>query len=163
MSDLVLQSPSSPVTPAADGLRPPAPGFYLPVWRLVALSVLLWGVGVGMIRQTSPLGLFAAGPASWALLAATLPLVWLCLRVCRRVAGGPDADIVQVAALASAPALLLDGLAMSLAPWLYGPIEAGRRAGAGWVLWFVGATLALAFLQAGWQTRSLIAHQAPGE
>ena len=152
VSDLVLQSSLSAVTP--DRLA----ATKLPRLHLCALSVLLWCVGVAAIRLAVPYGVFAAGPASWALLAATLPLAWLCLRLCVRVAGGAGAEVVGVAALVSTPALLLDGVAMTLLPWLYGPLEAGQRAGAAWVLWFVGATLALAFLQASRQASRRIAH-----
>ena len=84
------------------------------------------------------------------LFAATLPLVWLTLRLGRRVAGW-DADVLLVAAWLSMPALLLDGAAFSAAPWLYGADEAARRAGAGWLLWFVGVSLALAFYQSSRQ------------
>ena len=152
MSDTVLRPSSSPVTPAN------ASTVQLPKLRLCVLSVLLWCAGVAAIRLALPLGVFTAGPAAWALLAATIPLAWLCLRLCVRIAGGAGAHIVDVAALVSAPALLLDGVAMSLAPWLYGPIEAGRRAGAAWVLWFVGATLALAFVQASRQASRRMPH-----
>ena len=152
VSDLVLQSSTCPVTPAQLAATP------LPRLRLCVLSVLLWGVGVAAIRLALPFGGFAAGPASWAVLAATLPLAWVCLRLCVGVAGKAGVDVIGVAALVCTPALLLDGVAMSLVPWLYGPLEAGRRAGAAWVLWFVGVTLALAFLQASRQAGRRVGH-----
>ncbi len=121
----------------------------MPAATLVVLSAILWAIAVATVRVTAPLGVFGASYAI-PLLAATLPLVWLTLRLGRRVAGW-DADVLLVAAWLSMPALLLDGAAFSAAPWLYGADEAARRAGAGWLLWFVGVSLALAFYQSSRQ------------
>jgi hypothetical protein len=121
----------------------------VPAPTLVALSALLWAIAVVTLRVAAPLGMFKAAVAI-PLLIATVPLVWLTLRLGRRVAG-QDVDVLLVAAWLSMPALLLDGLAFSAAPWLYGADEAARRAGAGWLLWFVGVSLALAFYQSSRQ------------
>ena len=121
----------------------------MPVRTLAMLSTVLWAVGVATIRESAPLGAFGAG-VTLPLLAATVPLVWLTLHLGRRVAGW-RADILLVTAWLSMPALLLDGAAFSAAPWIYGPDETARRAGAGWLLWFVGVSLALAFYQSSRQ------------
>ena len=117
-----------------------------PERRVILASVLLWAIGVAMIRVLAPTG-WLTGTLSWLVLPATLPVAWLTLRLATHVAGR-SMDVVTLAALACAPALLLDGVGFSCVPGLYGPAEDGRRAAAGWLLWFVGAILALAFRQA---------------
>ena len=112
--------------------------------RLLLLSVVLWAAGVVTIRVLAPTGWLTSG-LSWLVLPATIPLVWLTLRLAMRIAGGMDP--VLVAAFVSMPALLLDGLAFSYVPFLYGAAEDERRAGAAWLLWFVGVSLALALLR----------------
>ena len=113
-----------------------------PLARLFVLSVVLWGVGVAFIREAIPFGLFSAA-ASFALLAATLPVAWLTVRLARRVAG-PGTTPFEAVALVSMPALLLDGLALTWAPAAYGPAGTSLRIPAAWLLWFVGVSLAVA-------------------
>lgn len=109
---------------------------------MVGFGVVLWAVGVLSVRILSPLGVFA-GPRGWLVLAATVPLVWLTLRLVVRLAPA-FLGVVEATALVSAPALLLDGLAFTATPWIYGQAEGSRRAAAAWLLWFVGVSLAMA-------------------
>ena len=110
--------------------------------RLMALSAMLWGVGVATIRLAAPHGLFA--PAfSAVLFAATVPLAWFTVDLAVRVAGR-HTPLLATATLVSMPALLLDGVAITWAPGLYGPAALPLRAEAAWLLWFVGVSLAMA-------------------
>ena len=115
-------------------------------WRLIVLGVILWAVGVAAAQWGAPLGMFAVA-FSLPLLLGTLPLVWLSVRLVGRVAGS-DMHPVQSVALATAPALLLDGVVLTWVPWLYCADDAAQRATGAWLLWFVGASLALAFWRA---------------
>ncbi len=110
--------------------------------RLMALSATLWAVGVATIRLAAPFGLFAPAFAP-VLFAVTVPLAWLAVDLAVRVAG-PHTPLPAAATLVSMPALLLDGLAITWAPGLYGPAALPLRAEAAWLLWFVGVSLAVA-------------------
>ncbi len=111
--------------------------------KLALLGMALWAIGVGGVHLAASRGVF--GPAgSPLLLAMTLPLAWATLRLIRRVSGA-GAGMVEATALVSAPALLLDGVVLTWAPWLYDATESGQRAAGAWLLWFVGVSLVIAF------------------
>ncbi len=126
-----------------------APG--LPMTPIACLGVALWVVGVATVHVAAPFGAFDP-PWALPLLLATPPLAWLSNRLVRRLAP-PSASVVEVVALACAPALLLDGLAFTWAPTVYSVVPAEQRAASAWLLWFVGVALALAFWQAARQRR----------
>ena len=118
--------------------------------RLMVLSVILWAVGVLTIRLAAPLGVFSPG-FSIVLMLATIPLAWQTVDLAVRLAGR-DSPLLAVATLVSMPALLLDGLAMTWTPGIYGPAALPLRAEAAWLLWFVGISLAVALLRQMRQT-----------
>ncbi len=120
---------------------------------VVVLGIVLWAAGVGAARLGTPFGMFDARHA-WILLLGSLPLVWLSVRLTGRV-GGTGCSLIEAVGLASAPALLLDGVVLTWVPDLYCAGEAGHRAAGAWLLWFVGASLALAFWCASRQTDAL--------
>jgi hypothetical protein len=119
------------------------------VARLCALGVALWVVGVMSGHLAAPLGMFTAGVAP-GLLIFTVLAAWLCVRLVGRVAG--RTTLLEATALASFPALLLDGLAFTWAPQIYSTVEAEQRQAAGWLLWFVGAALAIAHVKTARQS-----------
>jgi hypothetical protein len=108
---------------------------------LCALGTGLWVVGVASGHLAAPYGAFTPGFAP-ALLIATLLMAWLSVRLIARVGG--RTTLLEATALASIPALLLDGAAFTWAPQLYSTVEAEQRQAAAWLLWFVGAALAIA-------------------
>jgi len=110
------------------------------VVRLSALSVGLWVVGVLAVHFAAPFGVFGA-PFAAILLIATIPLAWLTVRLAGRFSPG---RIVEAVALASMPALVLDGLALTWMPAVYSVDAGEQRAAAAWLLWFVGVSLAIA-------------------
>jgi hypothetical protein len=108
-----------------------------------ALGIAFWVAGVTAARGLARAGMFA--PAwQWAILIGTIPVAWLTVRCIRRLLRPSLADLPQVTAIVSIPALLLDGMVMTAAPDLYSPDEPVRRAIAAWLLWFVGVALAVA-------------------
>jgi len=111
------------------------------VARLCALGVGLWMVGVVSAHVGAPVGMFAAG-FTGVLLVATLPVAWLCVRLIGRLRG--QLGWVEATALASMPALILDGVAFSWAPGFYSEWAGEQRRAAAWLLWFVGVALAIA-------------------
>ncbi len=126
-----------------------APGTASSAKRLVGLGAVFWVSGVAAIHLAAPLGVFSQAFAL-PLFIVTLPLVWLTVRLIHRLAGKVAAS-VEVVALVCTPALCLDGLAMTWMPSLYGAQVVDQRAAAGWLLWFVGVSLALVFWQASRQ------------
>jgi hypothetical protein len=113
------------------------------VARLSALSVGLWVVGVLTVHFAAPFGAFGA-PFAAVLMIATIPLAWLTVRLAGRSGGLGRGRIVEAVALASMPALVLDGVALTWMPAVYSLDVGEERAAAAWLLWFVGVSLAIA-------------------
>jgi hypothetical protein len=111
------------------------------VMQLCALGVGLWVVGVVSAHLAAPFGAFTAGFAP-ALLIISVPVAWACVRLIARFGG--RTTLLEATALASTPALLLDGVAFTWLPHLYSVVETEQRQAAAWLLWFVGAALAIA-------------------
>ncbi len=114
-----------------------------PITRLFALSAGLWAIGAITIHMTAPFGLFAPLMAP-ILLAATLPLAWLTVRLANRLGGLPLSRLMETVTLVSVPALLLDGIGLSFIPTFYSVNPTEQRVAAAWLLWFVGVSLAIA-------------------
>ena len=110
--------------------------------KLLATSVVLWVLGVIMIRFMAPFGLFAPR-FSVALLLVTLPLAWGTVQLVERIGGGRT-ELLAATAVACVPAALLDGLAMTWARPIYGAAAMPLQAPAVWLLWFLGVSLAVA-------------------
>ncbi len=112
---------------------------------LVTWGVLLW-FAVAMFIRYAPPALFGRGIATSLLFAAALPIAWVTIWVTRRVASlGPN-QLVAASALASAAAMLCDGIALTWSS-LYGS-GTDLVPAAAWLLWGVGAILVAAFVAA---------------
>jgi hypothetical protein len=111
--------------------------------RLMMLSLLLWITGVISIHFASPFGLFSPRMTPLLLLVA-LPMAFGCVRLAGRFIGGQAMSLVEAVAFAAFPAALLDGIAFTVAPSFYAVATADQRVAAAWLLWFLGASLALA-------------------
>ncbi len=113
---------------------------------LIVIGAVLWLIAALFIRVTGA-GLFVAGnPWLIALFIASLPVGWLLAVLPCRLMGLARPHYVQAATLMAAPALLLDGLAITWLPALYGVGVPGLELGAAWLLWGVGASFAFANL-----------------
>jgi hypothetical protein len=117
----------------------------IPASRFIPLGIGFWVLGVLSIRIMAPLGAFHPGLAL-PLLVATLPVTWLAIRLGRRLLALRTDNLVYGMALLSVPALLLDGIVLSIAPAVYNAEPMQQRPAAAWLLWFVGATLATAYV-----------------
>ncbi len=60
----------------------------------------------------------------------------------------PPGQIVPAMAIALIAALFLDGIALTMAPWIYGAPQSALLPAAAWLLFGVGAFLAAALLEA---------------
>jgi hypothetical protein len=115
----------------------------VPAVRLAVLGVVLWVMGVAGAHLAAPFGVFAPG-LSAPLLLATLPMAWGSVRLARRITGLDAGQLVEGVALVALPAALLDGVALTWMPALYAADAADQRAVAAWLLWFLGASFAIA-------------------
>ncbi len=114
------------------------------IFGLLALAVSFWASGVGLIRLISSLQLWG-GTGSAVLFTLSIPTAWLCILSVRRLAGLAPAQVLTGTALITAVVGLLDGLAITWWPALYG---GPALLAAAWLLWFVGAVLGVAVMQA---------------
>jgi hypothetical protein len=107
------------------------------------LGLALWVAGVVGAHVASPSGVFASRLA--VLLLPTSALVaWGTVRLTQRVAALDRTQLIEGVALAALPAALLDGVALTWVPGLYAADAADQRAVAAWLLWFLGASFAIA-------------------
>ena len=77
----------------------------------------------------------------------SIPVAWVCVRFCQRLAGLNRAQVVPGVMLLVVVAALLHALALRWAPDLYGSDRAGRL-GSAWLLWIYGLILGYALLTA---------------
>jgi hypothetical protein len=111
---------------------------------LIAFGLAFWVVAALFIRL-APFGLFGRGPGTILLFAVTVPLAWFSVEVARRVAALSSEQLLPGLAIASAAAMLCDGI--GLIWWsIYGAGD--RLPGAAWILWGVGLILFAAFFSA---------------
>ena len=77
----------------------------------------------------------------------SVPLAWMCVRFCQRLAGLGGTQLVPGATVLVVVAALFHALALRWAPGLYGSDHAGRL-GSAWLLWIYGLILGSALLSA---------------
>jgi len=103
------------------------------VWTMAALGVLFWLLGAMFIRYVP---VFDAADGMLALVyAATIPVVWVSVRLAAIVARLEAAQIGNGILVATAAALTLDGLALAWMPGVYSVIGAAVPLGSAWLLW----------------------------
>jgi hypothetical protein len=111
---------------------------------MIAFGLAFWLVAALFIRL-APAGLFGRGAGTMILFAITVPSAWLSVQVAKRIAALATAQLLPGVAVASAAAMLCDGI--GLIWWsIYG--EGDRLPGAAWLLWGVGLILFAAFFDA---------------
>ncbi len=104
---------------------------------LAAFSTLVWFLAALFIRFVGPTGVFH-GYKVIVLYALTIPATVPLNARSRKLVRAPKSRMVEVIAVTSAVATLLDGAAMSGFPTLYGSDPAITGAGAAWLLWAIG-------------------------
>ena len=114
---------------------------------LAAFSTVVWFLAAMFIRFVGPMGIFH-GYKLIALYALTIPATAPLNARCRKIVRAPKTQMVTIIAVTSAVATLLDGVAMSLFPRLYGSDAAATGAGAAWLLWAIGVAGALSLVTA---------------
>ncbi len=114
---------------------------------LAAFSTCVWFLAAMFIRFVGPTGVFH-GYKVIALYALTIPATAPLNARSRKLARASKSQMVTVIAVTSAVATLLDGLAMSRFPALYGEDPAITGAGAAWLLWAIGVAGVLSLITA---------------
>jgi hypothetical protein len=114
---------------------------------LAAFSTVVWFLAAMFIRFIGPMGIFH-GYKGVALYVLTIPATAPLNARCRKLIRAPKGQMVTIIAVTSAVATMLDGIAMSLFPSLYGSDPAITGAGAAWLLWAIGVAGALSLVTA---------------
>ncbi len=104
--------------------------------RLMAYGTALWFLAALAVRYGTPAGLFT-GPAGIVTYVATFALTYAHAWAGRRMPHIGPGRLLSATAIATFPALLLDGIAVVWMPGLYGPDAAAMLPGLAWV--FAGA------------------------
>ena len=110
---------------------------------LIGFAAVAWFCAANYIRVAGPAGEFSGtrGPVTYAVTAlVTIPLNWLT----RKLVGLPRKEMLTCVAVTASAATLLDGVAMSHFPGIYGSNPAAMATGAAWLLWAIGVALGLA-------------------
>jgi hypothetical protein len=113
---------------------------------LVVWGVLFWFIAAMFIRL-APAELFSGSAPTALLFAASAPIAWLAVWITRQLASLRHDQIVAGTAIASAAAMLCDGIGLTWSS-LYGSLGAVPLAAAAWLLWGVGLILTAAFVAA---------------
>lgn len=111
--------------------------------RLAAFSAFVWLCAAMFIRFAGPAGIFH-GLRAVGLYALTVPATIPLNRRARLIAGLPEQEMVAAISVTTAVATVLDGVAMSAFPELYGADPLVIGGGAIWLLWAIGVASALA-------------------
>jgi branched-subunit amino acid transport protein AzlD len=138
-SSLPLNPPLAAETVRAQAASVPLSNRQLAI--IITFGIIFWLIAALFIR-IAPFGLFARGPATIALFMVTMLVAWLPVRLLTLLAALSAPQLVPGVAIASAAAMLLDGVGLIWWP-VYG--AADRLPGAAWLLWGVGWILIAAY------------------
>lgn len=113
---------------------------------LVALGAIFWLLAALVIRFLGP-SVFAPGSAVLFLVfLLAIPIAWGFVWVGTTLAGARGAAVMPAVGIMSATAMLLDGVALTWFPVLYGLPPASLVIVGACLLWGVGWILAIAYL-----------------
>jgi len=115
--------------------------------RLIGYGVVLWAAGVLFLRFAADAG-WLAGSAQMLVYLLVIPVTAPLLLTVPGAGGTDRHALVPAAALVSLTALLIDGVVIGYAPWVYASDPDHARACAGALLWGVGVAMALSFVLA---------------
>ncbi|BDP40843.1 hypothetical protein DAETH_08120 [Deinococcus aetherius] len=127
-------------------VSPSRPALRLPL--LVALGVALWFLAAMMFRVLGPFVLVPGNAALPLVFALFIPVAWAFLRVGVTLGGAGGSAILPAAVVMSLTAMLLDSLALTFFPAIYGLPPAQLFLVATSLLWGVAWILLIAFVQA---------------
>ncbi len=114
----------------------------------VALGVLFWSSGVLFIRFAGTM--FFVNGSIWliGLYLLTIPVVWLTIESVALVGKLSRLKTFMAIVILNFTATLLDAVAISWLPSIYGLPAPAHLLATAWLLWFVGISLYLSFMMA---------------
>ena len=112
------------------------------VIALIGIGTFLWFLGVLFLRWASA-GEWMAGTPHMIIYALTIPVTWPLVRFAPQAVRLPATNTLFAASVISMTALLIDGIIIGYAPFVYATDPALARACAGGLLWGVGVAMAL--------------------
>jgi hypothetical protein len=114
----------------------------------VALGILFWSSGVLFIRFAGTM--FFVNGSIWliGLYLLTIPVVWLTIESVALVGKLSRLKTFMAIVILNFTATLLDAVAISWLPSIYGLSAPAHLLAAAWLLWFVGISLYLSFMMA---------------
>lgn len=107
-------------------------------------GLVLWFAAAMTVQFGAPLGLFAP-TGSLVLFITAAPTAWLFVILIRKIVRLQRGQVVTGIGVGLVAATFADGIALTWFHGLYGSDPAHVIAGAGWILWGVGAFLLAAF------------------
>jgi cation transport ATPase len=112
---------------------------------LISLGVIFWFAAAMIIRFLGPT-FFVPGNIVLPLVAfiVTIPIAWVFFWLGITLAGAKGTTVMPTMVVMSFTAMLLDGIALTFFPTLYGPTFA---IGGAWILWGLGLIQMIAFVQ----------------
>lgn len=112
---------------------------------VMGLGVVFWVSGVLFIRFAG-LPLFDRSNSwLWLLFVAAIPLSWFFVKILIVVGQLSGADRLRAVALSSFAAALLDGIAITWFPALYGLEQAGLLLAAAWLIYVFGVGVGIGY------------------
>ena len=121
----------------------------LPLPRLIVLGVFFWFLAAMAIRFFGPSLLVRGSLAPVFVFLATIPLTWGLLRLATAMGRVRGAAVLPALAVMSLVAMMLDGVAITWVPELYGVAPDAVGMAAAWLLWGVAWTFVWAFYRRG--------------
>ena len=112
---------------------------------VIGYGVLLWGFGVVLLRLAAAAG-WLTGPMHFVLYALIAVGTWPFIRFAPAITGLPRTETLRITAIALTTALVIDGIVIGFAPWIYASDTLAGRSSAGALLWGAAAALLLGLM-----------------
>jgi hypothetical protein len=110
----------------------------------VAIGALFWLIGLLFIRFIGPAVFIEGSPLLLAVFAASFPASWPPIKLGEVLGKVRGPELLTAVLVMNATALLLDGVALTWFPAVYGVTGITLTLAAGWLLWTFGVGLLLA-------------------
>ena len=111
----------------------------------IGLGIAFWVAGVLLIRFVGAPLFDRSNPWLLPLFGASIPVYWVIVKMLAVVGQVSGADLLRAFSLSSVAAAVLDGIALTWFPGLYGLEQAGLLLAAAWLIYAFGVGLGIAY------------------
>ena len=111
----------------------------------IGLGIAFWVAGVLLIRFVGTPLFDHSHPWLLPLFVASIPVYWVIVKMFAVVGQVSGADLLRAISLSSVTAAVLDGIALTWFPGLYGLEQAGLLLAAAWLIYAFGVGLGIAY------------------